>query len=160
MGLVDAFILGCFHYQAHRVKDRKHIWLYDLALLWNKMNTETQAHCLKSANKNKQSNIVLSTLSLIQKTFNECFNFGFDLSHSQNEITGYYLQQRKNKLSDIKTRITNIDGAMNKLKFIAEYVFQSKAYVKNRYRLKSKTWLFLYYPRMWLEDFYKLFKKS
>lgn len=160
LGLVDAFILGCFHYQAHRPKDRKHIWLYDLALIWRQMDSNIQKACLEKAKKSNQSSIVTSSLSLLQNTFINYFDFDCSIPHQQNEATGYYLHKRTNKLYDIITRIQNIDGIQNKAKFVTEYVFQSRKYVRNRYRLKSNMWLFFYYPRMWLEDVVKLFKSS
>jgi len=160
LDFVNAFILGCFHYQAHRPNDKKHIWLYDLALLWQKMDSSLQKSCLEKAKTSNQSNIVLNSLSLLQTTFTDCFDFDFDLSHRQDEATGYYLQLRTNKISDIKTRIQNIDGIRNKAKFIAEYVFQSREYVRNRYQLKSNKWVLFNYPRMWTEDVLKLFKHT
>ena len=160
LGFIDAFILGCFHYHAHRPIDRKHIWLYDLAQLWNKMDKHLQKKCLHKAKQSKQSGIVFNTLFLLQNTFDECFDFNFEIPQSQSETTNYYLQQRTNKISDIKTRIKNINGLKNKIIFISEYVFQSKQYVLNRYHLKSGSWVYFYYPRMWAEDIFKLFKKS
>ncbi len=155
---IDAFILGCFHYHAHRPEDRKHIWLYDLALLWNKMDLLIQRHCLAKAKDTEQSAIVFNTLNLIDSTFVSCFEMDFKNKASKHEATEFYLQQRNKKLADIKTRLKNIHGLNNKIKFISEYVFQSRNYVERRFSLKNKQWVYLYYPKMWLEDMVKLFK--
>lgn len=158
LSLEDAFILGCFHYQAHRPEDRKHIWLYDLALIWQKMDDIVKQNCLESAKQRHQSHILLNTLERLQRTFVGCFDFKFNLAQTQSEATDDYLLERNNKFSDIKTRLKNIHGLKNKLKFLSEYVFQSRHYVKCRYKLKSKRFVYFYYPRMWIEDFLKLFK--
>ncbi len=155
---IDAFILGCFHFQAHRPQDRKHIWLYDLALLWKTMPKLIQEQCLSKAKITQQLAIVHNTLRLINSTFLDCFKLELDDEPPNNEATGFYLEQRDKKLADIKTRLINIHGLNNKLKFLSEYIFQSKQYVKQRFDLNSKRWVYLYYPKMWLQDFFKLFK--
>ncbi|MCF6318868.1 MAG: nucleotidyltransferase family protein [Proteobacteria bacterium] len=155
---IDAFILGCFHYHAHRPEDRKHIWLYDLALLWNKMDSNEQKNCLAKATAKKQSAIVIYTLNLINLTFLNCFKMDFNNKILNNEATEHYLKPRAKKIVDIRARLKNISGITNKLKFINEYVFQSTEYVIKRYSLKSNQWVYLYYPKMWLEDIMKLLK--
>ena len=158
LGFIHAFILGCFHYQAHRPGDRNHIWLYDLALMWFKMDGKEQKECIEESRLSQQSQIVLKTLKLINDTFANCLEIDFDLSEVNTESTDYYLKERKNKITDIRTRLVHIHGLGNKIKFISEYVFQKRDYVKRRYHLKSKIWVYFYYPRMWIEDFLKLFK--
>jgi len=158
LSLTDAFILGCFHYQAHRPSDRNHIWLYDLALLWMKMNQTEQTNCIDKSRTTNQSQIVLGTLRLINETFVNCMTIDFDLSELNSESTEYYLNKRKNKMTDIKTRLSHVSGIKNKFKFISEYMFQNKIYVKRRFRVDSNLWVYLYYPKMWIEDFLKLFK--
>lgn len=158
LGNIDAFILGCFHYQAHRPEDRKHIWLYDLALLWDRMDAPLQSQCLDKAKNTKQSAIVNNILKLLNSTFVGCFKLDLEDEDSNNEATEFYLQKRNKKLTDIKTRLKNIHGLNNKLKFLSEYIFQSREYVQQRFRLKNKQWTYLYYPRMWLQDIIKLFK--
>lgn len=155
---IDAFILGSFHYHAHRPEDRKHIWLYDLAILWSIMDSTTQNKCLTRAKNTAQSAIVFNTLNLLNNTFIDCFNIQFNKNTSYNEPTEKYLQPRLKKIIDIKTRLKNIPGISNKLKFIGEYIFQSTEYVMNRYQLKSNRWVYMYYPKMWLEDIARLFK--
>jgi len=123
---IDAFILGCFHYQAHRPEDRKHIWLYDLALLWEKMDEAQHSLCLEKAKTSKQSAIVHNTLKLLHSIFVNCFELDLDDEFTNNEATEFYLKQRSKKLADIKTRLKNIKGLGNKIKFISEYIFQSK----------------------------------
>ncbi|MBL4772643.1 MAG: nucleotidyltransferase family protein [Alcanivoracaceae bacterium] len=155
---IDAFILGCFHYQAHRAEDRKHIWLYDLALLWHNMNRQTQTDCLTKAKARKQSTIIVSTLKQLNETFSNCLKVN-DMVISQNtEATEDYLQVRNKKITDIKIRLKNIKGINNKIKFFSEYIFQNHEYMLRRYNLKSQRWVYLYYPKMWLEDLMKLFK--
>jgi hypothetical protein len=158
LGLIDAFILGCFHYQAHRPEDRKHIWLYDLALLWSELSDSEQFACFDKAKSTQQTTIVMETLKQLKQTYNDCLVIKLSLIAETNEATSHYLKPRKNKFSDIISCLKNIKGISNKLKFISEYVFQSRAYVKNRYHLSSNSWVYLYYPRMWIEDIVKLFK--
>jgi len=155
---VDGFILGCFHYQAHRPSDRKHIWLYDLALMWKRMTPEEKESCLIKAKKTQQSNIVRSTLSLLNSSFVDCFQFDFKQPIKSNEATQSYLNKRTSKISDIKTRLQNINGSKNKMIFLSEYLFQSRDYVQKRYNIRSTILTMLYYPRMWVEDIFKLFK--
>ncbi len=154
----DTFILGCFHYQAHRPHDRKHIWLYDLALLWNTMDISIQKQCLAKANHTKQSAIVLNTLNLLALTFKNCFDLDLEEEVYKREPTEFYLHKRNRKLSDIKTRLKSIKGLNNKIRFLSEYIFQNSDYVKQRFSLKSKRWAYLYYFKMWYEDLRKLFK--
>jgi hypothetical protein len=158
LGYVDGFILGCFHYQAHRPNDRKHVWLYDIALLWHKMNDSEQAACLKKAKVTQQSHIVLSTLKLVESYFVNCFNLKLDFTLLKSESTEYYVGKRSRKITDIKTRLSHIKGMSKKLTFLAEYIFQKTDYVKNRYGIKSNFLVYFYYPRMWIEDIVKLFK--
>lgn len=158
LGLIDSFIVGCFHYQAHRPDDRKHIWLYDLALLWKKMDTTEQSNCIKKAIQTEQSNIVTSMLLLLQETFIHVLNIGVELDQSRNEETEFYLHTREHKLNDFKTKLKNIKGLKNKTIFLGEYVFQNSTYVKQRYGVKSNLLVYMYYPRMWFEDILKLLK--
>jgi len=158
LNTIDAFLLACFHYHGHRPEDRKHIWLYDLALLWHDINTETQKECLKAAEIKQLSQIVDSLLSRLNKTF----SLNIDLSQrktSTSEHTNTYLNNRKRKISDVKIRFKNIKGFKNKILFLSEYIFQSTNYVKNRYNIKSNIVVYFYYPRMWTEDLFKLFKR-
>ena len=158
LNLVDAFIVGCFHYQAHRVEDRKHIWLYDLAIIWKTMNSQQQTECFNKAQATNQSKIILSTLKQLNKNFVNCLNLDEIVINQHKEATEDYLLKRHRKITDIKIRLANIKGFGNKLKFISEYIFQKTDYVQHRYQLKSKNWVYLYYPKMWLQDLLKLFK--
>lgn len=158
IGPIYGFILGCFHYQAHRPSDRKHIWLYDLALMWHAMTTNERDTCLAKAVTTQQSNIVLSTLNLLNTTFVHCLQINNSESKEPFEATELYLHKRQKKITDIKTRLSNIKGLKNKIIFLSEYIFQSKSYVRNRFNIKSKVWVYFYYPRMWIEDILKLFK--
>ena len=158
LNLVDAFIVGCFHYQAHRVEDRKHIWLYDLAIIWKTMNSQQQTECFNKAQATNQSKIILSTLKQLNKNFVNCLNLDEIVANQHKEATEDYLLKRHRKITDIKIRLANIKGFGNKLKFISEYIFQKTDYVQHRYQLKSKNWVYLYYPKMWLQDLLKLFK--
>jgi hypothetical protein len=154
--LINSFIIGCFHYQAHRPEDRNHIWLYDLALLW--LQIKNKHNCLQLAKEKQQYHIV----SIVLKKLNDLFGSLIEIKQlnlqNQNEATAVYAHTRKSKLTDIKTRLKNIKGFSNKLKFLSEYIFQSKDYVENRYQLKHRNYIYLYYPRMWIEDLLKLFK--
>jgi hypothetical protein len=154
----DGFILACFHYQAHRPEDRKHIWLYDLALMWKQMSKQQIEHCYKVAKTSEQSKVLAFTLEQLKQTFPKLLKFDESFINQHDESTQNYLQPREKKYSDIKTRLKNIKGLKNKIKFLSEYLFQKKEYVKNRYKLKTTIWLYLYYPRMWFEDLLKLFK--
>lgn len=156
--LIKSFIIGCFHYQAHRPDDRKHIWLYDLALIWNQMNSEDKLSCIDIAKNTCQFTIVQHTLFQLDKVFTNCLNISAFKNIETDEATEDYLQIRNKKITDIKTRLHNIKGTKNKIQFLSEYVFQNPNYVKNRYHLKSKFWVLFYYPRMWTEDIFKLFK--
>jgi len=159
LSIIDAFILACFHYQAHRPNDRKHIWLYDLALLWYRMNSETQEKCIKIAKQINISQLVKNILIQLQETFPNCLNINLKIEYV-NEYSQNYLKQRNKKITDIQFRLQNIKGLNNKIKYLSEYIFQSKNYVKNRYQVKSNFWVYLYYPRMWIEDIFKLFKNQ
>ena len=158
LSYTDGFILGCFHFQAHRPNDRKHIWLYDLAIMWHKMKSSEQSACLEKAKATEQSHVVLRTLKLLQSTFANCFSFEIDFTQLKNESTEYYVGKRSRKITDIKARLSQIKGIRKKLKFLAEYVFQKTDYVKSRYGIASNFLVYLYYPRMWIEDIVKLFK--
>lgn len=153
-----AFIYGSFHFLAHRPEDRKHIWLYDLAILWNNMAADEQKKCLMHAKKTHQSEIVKKALLILEETFGALIKYDANLIQKNHEATSSYVRRRKRKFTDIKTRIKNINGLSNKLKYISEYIFQDKAYMQNRYHLKSGFWVVFYYPRMWFEDIIKLFK--
>ena len=154
---IDAFILACFHYQAHRPNDRKHIWLYDLALLWNNMDEEVKNTCIETVENKQQLQLVNATLNQLKQTFLNCIEA--DLSTGElNESSQSYLKDRDKKLTDVKNRLKNIKGFNNKIKYFSEYIFQSRSYVKNRYKTQSNVWVYLYYPRMWIEDIFKLFK--
>jgi hypothetical protein len=154
---IDTFILASCHYHGHRPNDRKHIWLYDLALISNDMNLETQEQTLTVAQQRKQSQIVNAVLIKLKSTFIDCIN-ATTKNNLAEEQTQEYLLHRSHKISDLKTKLKSITGLKNKILFISEYIFQNKSYVKNRYKLKSNTWVYFYYPRMWIEDFLKLFK--
>ena len=154
---IDAYLLACFHYQAHRPDDRKHIWLYDLALIWSNMDKETQNKCLQSAKKRQLTQIVNSILTQLKQSFTGCIEAQLE-PIEDNEPSQEYLKHRNKKLTDIKNRLTNIKGLNNKIKYLSEYIFQSKSYVKNRYHTQSNVWVYFYYPRMWIEDILKLFK--
>jgi len=153
-----AFIHGSFHYYAHCSTDRKHIWLYDLALLWSKMEKLQQGQCLEIAHDNKQSSVVNTMLNLLTKVFPKCLIITQPLKGNPDEITKHYIHDKNNKLRDFKTRLRGIKGSKNKLKYISEYVFQDKIYVQQRYGIQSNIGVYLYYPRMWVEDFIKLFR--
>ncbi len=154
--IINSFIIGCFHYQAHRPEDRNHIWLYDLALLWIQMKNKN--NCLQQAKETQQHHIVSIVLNRLNDVFGQLVEINQLGLQDQNEATAVYSQARKSKLTDIRIRLKNINGFSNKLKFFSEYVFQSRGYVQNRYQLKHRTYIYLYYPRMWLEDVLKLFK--
>ncbi|MFK8013792.1 MAG: nucleotidyltransferase family protein [Marinicellaceae bacterium] len=154
---IDAFILACFHYQAHRPEDRKHIWLYDLALLWNKMDDKTQSQCLQASKKKALTHILNAILIQLNNTFKNSINVNLEqLDYSKNSQD--YLINRNRKISDIRLRLKNIHGIRNKIKYLSEYIFQKKVYVKERFKVKSNVWIYAYYPRMWIEDLIKLFK--
>lgn len=161
---IDSFILACFHYHAHRHEHKKRIWLYDLALLWMKMNHKQQEKCLKKAQEVQQMTIVISTLMLLEETFTGGFELGemnrahLSLALNKDEITAHYVNERKTKLKDIKTRMKNINGIKNKTIFISEYLFQPKSYVQERFNLTSTHCIYCYYPIMWFQDLIKLFK--
>ncbi|VAW36085.1 hypothetical protein MNBD_GAMMA01-1584 [hydrothermal vent metagenome] len=158
LGTINAVIIGCFHYQAHRPKDRKHIWLYDLAILWSNMNEMEQATCINKAKQTMQLTIVQTTLMQIFHTFENCFANNLEDIEKQQEPTENYLLPRNKKITDINIRLKNIKGIKNKIKFLSEYIFQSHTYVQNRYNLNSTSWIYLYYPKMWIQDILKLFK--
>jgi len=158
LNIIDAFILACCHYIGHRSEDRKHIWLYDLALLWHNMGCEIQKQAIQVAQQRQQSQIIHSVLNLLKSNFNNCIDANTFKTNAF-ENSQEYLHNRTNKVNDLKIKLKSIQGTKNKIKFISEYIFQSKNYVRNRYKLKSKTWVYLYYPRMWIEDSIKLFKK-
>ncbi|HHL32240.1 MAG TPA: hypothetical protein ENJ41_06600 [Oceanospirillales bacterium] len=158
LSMMHGLVLACFHYQAHREADRKHIWLYDIAIMWTQMSSSQQQQCLLFAQSIQQSKIVNTTLILLQKTFNNCIDINNISHNNQHENTETYLKKRPKKVVDIHNRLKNIHGLRNKTKFIAEYLFQSKAYMQNRYKLSSRKWIYLYYPKMWLQDILKLFK--
>jgi hypothetical protein len=153
-----AFIHGCFHLLAHRPEDRKHIWLYDLAILWHNMTAEQQKNCLQLAKITQQLGVINKVLILLAETFGAIIKYDVNLVQEDHEVTSAYVQQRKRKITDIKTRIRNINGFSNKLKFLSEYLFQDAQYMQNRYHLNSSRWVVFYYPKMWLEDIIKLFK--
>lgn len=156
-----AFIHGSFHYLAHRPEDRKHIWLYDLALLWHGMSVSQHEECVLLAQKKQQSEIISKVLILLTETFGKLIKHNVNnvnLAVNTRETTSPYADERNKKISDIRTRLRNIPGFRTKLKFLSEYLFQSKVYMQNRYQLKSQNWVLFYYPRMWIEDFIKLFK--
>ena len=155
---VDGFVLSCFHFQAHRPEDRKHIWLYDLALMWNQMSDVEKQTCIEKAKATSQYKVVSSCLHLVNQVFGKLYNLDGFIVENNFEDTELYLGERKRKATDIKIRLKNIDGFSNKIKYLSEYIFQSRDYVKNRYQLKTTNWIWLYYPRMWVEDFLKLFK--
>ena len=152
------FILGCFHYIAHRPEDRKQIWLYDLALIWESMNNELQNTTLKIAQEKNQAKIVSHLLNNLYSTFPGCFSKEYRSIETSFESTQDYTFDRKSKISDIKIRLKNIKGIQNKLLFFSEYIFQKPEYVKSRYNINSTYFIWIYYPRMWLEDIIKLFK--
>jgi hypothetical protein len=122
------------------------------------MNALEQEECLKKAKTTQQSHIVLSTLKLVDNTFANCFSLDLDFTGLESESTEYYLGKRPKKILDIKTKLSHIKGVNKKLTFVAEYIFQKKDYVKSRYGITSNIWVYLYYPRMWIEDMVKLFK--
>lgn len=155
---IDSFIIGCFHYLAHRPEDRNHIWLYDLSLIWLKLREKDQISCLKTAHQKQQIHIVTSVLEILSVTFMGVFNLEELNIEVQKEATQEYINPRPSKFNDIKIRLKSIKGFKNKFKFISEYIFQSREYVQNRFGLKSKAFIYLYYPKMWLQDLLKLFK--
>jgi len=155
-----AYIIGCFHYYAHRPEHRKHIWLYDLALIWNSMDYDCKQRCIALAQNSKNTQLVQSSLKLLNATFTRCFDDLPVFVINKKEFSAKFLKPRNNKFVDIINRIRSIKGLKNKLKFCSEYIVQDKNYMQNRFNLKSKKWLFLYYPRMWFQDIIKLFKKN
>ena len=92
------------------------------------------------------------------RTFGNIYNLDNFIAENDFEDTELYLGERKRKAADIKIRLKNIDGFPNKIKYLSEYVFQSRDYVQKRYQLKTTNWTWLYCPKMWFEDFFKLFK--
>ena len=153
-----AFIYGCFHFLAHRPEDRKHIWLYDLAMLWNNMTADKQKQCMIQAQKTQQLDIIYKVLLLLTEVFGALIQYDMNVIQTNIEGTSSYVRRRKRKITDINTRIKSINGFSNKLKFISEYLFQDTVYMQNRYHLKSNRWVVFYYPKMWFEDIIKLFK--
>lgn len=158
LDLASAFILSAFHYYAHRPTDRKHIWLYDMALLWNQMGRSLQFKTLDLAKKTRQLQICHQALSQLKGTFNLS-----DFDHNGSDLqekTDKYLKKRTLKIHDFKIRLSNTPGLINKCKYIGEYLFQPYDYVQHRYGLNSTSLIWLYYPVMWVQDILKLFKKT
>ncbi|MCF6301195.1 MAG: nucleotidyltransferase family protein [Proteobacteria bacterium] len=158
LDLASAFVLSAFHYYAHRSSDRKHIWLYDMALLWNQMDRSIQFKTLDLAKKTKQLQICHQALNQLKTTFNLS-----DFDHNDSELqekTDKYLKKRTLKIHDFKIRLSNTAGFINKCKYIGEYLFQPYDYVQQRYGLNSNKLIWLYYPLMWAQDILKLFKKT
>ena len=114
--------------------------------------------CIEKAKATSQYKVVSSCLHLVNQVFGKLYNLDGFIVENNFEDTELYLGERKRKATDIKIRLKNIDGFSNKIKYLSEYIFQSRDYVKNRYQLKTTNWIWLYYPRMWVEDFLKLFK--
>ena len=155
---IHAFIYACFHYQAHRPEDRKHIWLYDLALLWKGFTVKEQENCLKLANHFHLYHLVGGTLKKMQFVFGNLIN-SKSLKGQPFILKNNYLQSRNTKGIDFYHRLKKLKGIKAKTLYLSEYVFQNTHYVQSRYRLKTRKWVYFFYPRMWLEDVLKLINK-
>ncbi len=155
---IHAFIYACFHFQAHRPEDRKHIWLYDLALMWKGFSINEKNKCLDLALSYNLYDLVGGTLHVLNSTFGKLISFE-PINNRPFTFQSNYLQSRNLKGGDFLYRLKNLNGIKEKILYISEYLFQSTYYVQSRYVLKSRRWVYLYYPRMWLEDIIKLIKK-
>lgn len=155
---LHSFIYACFHFQAHRPEDRKHIWKYDLAIMWDAFNEKEKIKVLRQALNANLYNLVGASLEVLKETFGGIIKYS-TLKNKPFTFDSNYFGSRENKVSDFRYRLKNIKGIKNKIIYLSEYLFQSQDYVKERYHLMSKNWVLLYYPRMWVEDILKLIKK-
>ncbi len=155
---IHTFIYACFHFQAHRPEDRKHIWLYDLALIWKGLTTEEQKKSLNLSLHYNLYDLIGGTLQTLNLTFCELISFQA-LNAKPFSFHSNYLKTRSVKWSDFFQRLKQLKGFKNKTIYLSEYLFQNKHYVQTRYKLLSTRWIYFYYPRMWFEDIIKLIKK-
>jgi hypothetical protein len=155
---LHTFIYACFHFQAHRPEDRKHIWLYDLALIWRGLTINEQEKCLNLALRYNLYDLVGGTLHILSSTFGKLITFN-SINERPFKFQSNYLQPRNLKGGDFLQRLKNLKGVKEKALYLSEYLFQNKHYVQTRYKLRSTRWIYLFYPRMWLEDIIKLIKK-
>ncbi len=155
---IHAFIYACFHFQAHRPEDRKHIWLYDLALMWKGFTTKEQNKCFDLSLHYNLYDLIGGTLQTLNLTFGELISFQA-LNGKPFSFHSNYLKSRNFKGRDFLQRLKKLKGFKDKSLYISEYLFQNKHYVQTRYKLQSSQWVYLFYPRMWFEDIVKLIKK-
>ncbi len=155
---IHTFIYACFHFQAHRPEDRKHIWLYDIALLWMTLNKTQKEQCLNLALDYNLYDLIGGTLQILQSTFGNKLIIYHAINKPFAEKSTY-LKARKHKAGDFLQRLNKLNGFKEKLLYLSEYLFQSRHYVQSRYKLQSSRWVYFFYPRMWFEDICKLIKK-
>ena len=155
---IHTFIYACFHFQAHRPEDRKHIWLYDLGLMWKGFTINEQGKCLDLALSYNLYDLVGGTLDVLNSTFGKLITLE-PINKRPFKFKSNYLQSRNLKGGDFLYRLKNLNSIKEKALYLSEYLFQNKHYVKTRFKLKSTRWVYLFYPRMWLEDIFKLIKK-
>ncbi len=151
----QAFILAAFHRSAHHRADRKHIWLYDLALLWLRMTAQQRQAMRAEAQQKNQTEVVESALQQI----NALFDLRLRGVQPPTQVAVCESRPGPRGWQDLHERLAQWPRWRDKARYLLSQLFQPTAYVQQRYRLRTRRLVWLHYPRMWLEDALKLLRR-
>ncbi len=153
---VDALQLAVFHYYGHRPEDRKHLWLYDVALLWPLVAERNNAQGLLP----DMAGLLHSMRKQLERVFTGCvFPSIAPKAASQGQGFMPYAEQRQSKWRDFRHRWRQLESWKARWGLLADYLFQPRTYVARRFSAPVDWRIWLYYPRMWWQDFRRLLKR-
>jgi hypothetical protein len=161
----DALQLAVFHYFAHRPEDRKHLWLYDVALLWPTVSGGAWP-APASAWLPEMRDLMGHMADRLQQVFaGESFPMPVDDSFTDKATPSQpgflpYAVQRNSGLAGLWQRWRNQPSWRARIGLLADYLFQPRAYVLSRYRIRRPGLVWLYYPLMWAQDAWRQLTRS
>ncbi len=160
---VDALQLAVFHYFAHRPEDRKHLWLYDMALLWPRQDERSPAILAEAEFLPEMHGL----LERMQRRLERVFPQQDFASLTENSAAGAadvavflpYSDRRRRKLVDFWQRWKHQPSWQARSGLVTDYLFQPRAYVQQRFGLTHPWQAWFFYPLMWLSDLWRLCKR-
>lgn len=141
---IDSMLIGAFHYYGHKPKDRKHIWLYDLSLIWSSMTSQQKSQCVTQSIQNELSQILFETLKLLSTVFPKVINEPY-FEINRNEPSALYIPHG----SSFRLRLKNTNGLANKATLLKELLIPDSDHLMQLFHLKRRRWAWIYLPRYW-----------
>jgi len=160
----DALQLAVFHYFAHRPEHRKHLWLYDIALLWPRRAKQPENDCSDADFLPEMHGLLVQMQQRLEQVFpgQDFLSFHQNRPVRRSSFPAFlpYTARRRRKLPDFWRRWKSQPSWRARFGLVSDYLFQPRSYVQGRYAVEHAWQVWFYYPRMWLSDLWRLLKKT